>query len=73
MSGEVCRQVDDWSAIMHKGNSNDERSPSIYFAPDSQRLHVTSASEDDPMANVESKDDLPAGASRGARAWRCLF
>jgi hypothetical protein len=50
-----------WASILHKGSSNDQRNPAIFFFPDSLRLHVRSGVSKDPNAGVDLSTELPAG------------
>ena len=49
----------DWGSILHKGNSNKERGPAIFFLPKSSRLHIRVSTEKNWNEGCDAKSDLP--------------
>jgi hypothetical protein len=53
--------VPGWASILHKGRSDKERAPAIFFHPNSTRLHVRVDTATKMNDGCDAKTDLPGG------------
>jgi len=54
--------VTDWSSILHHGNTDSDRNPSVLFYPGSSRLHIRSGSPENWNGGFDPSNPLPMKA-----------
>ena len=55
------RPIATWASILHKGRSDKERSPAVFFFPKSTRLHVRIGTDKSWNDGCDAKRPLPRG------------
>jgi len=52
----------DWASILHHGNTDSDRNPSVLFYPGSSRLHIRSGSKENWNGGFDPSNPLPMQA-----------